>query len=62
MRLAGKASNILPVQAMQDIAGGGDQAVFAKSEHATLVGWSFCDIRLHLDNTHNGFAARGVHG
>lgn len=44
------------------IAGGGDKDILAKSEHATLAGWSFCDIRLHLDNTHNGFTARGVHG
>lgn len=57
-----QGEQILPAQAMQDIAAGGDAAVFAKSDHTELKGWSYRDMWWHTGNTHNGFAARGVHG
>ena len=57
-----QGQQILPAQAMQDIALGGDKAVFAKSDHPELKGWSYRDMWWHTGNTHNGFAARGVHG
>lgn len=57
-----QGEQILPAQAMQDIAAGGDQAVFAKSNHAELKNWSYRDMWWHTGNTHNGYAARGVHG
>ena len=57
-----QGEQILPAQAMQDIAAGGDQAVFAKSSHAELKNWSYRDMWWHTGNAHNGYAARGVHG
>ena len=53
---------ILPAQARQEIAAGGDPAVFANSDHTELKGRSYRDMWRQTGNTHNGFAARGVHG
>lgn len=53
---------ILPARAIEDIARGGSQAAFAKSDHPELPGWSYRDMWWHTANAHGAFAARGVHG
>ena len=57
-----QGQQILPAQAIKDIAAGGDPAVFAKSDHPDLAGWSYRDMWWHTGNKHGAYAARGVHG
>lgn len=53
---------IIPRQAVRDIAQGGDKKVFAKSGLTALAGWSYRDMWWHTGNANGAFAARGVHG
>lgn len=55
-------TQVLPARAIEEIAAGGNQAVFAKSGHSGLPGWSYRDMWWHTGNAHGAFAARGVHG
>lgn len=55
-------NEVLPASAIEDIAGGGSKAAFAKSDHPELSGWSYRDMWWHTGNEHGAFAARGVHG
>ena len=57
-----RGEQILPARAIEDIARGGSQAAFAKSDHSELPGWSYRDMWWHTANAHGAFAARGVHG
>lgn len=57
-----KGAQILPDRAIEDIAGGGSKAAFAKSGHPELPGWSYRDMWWNTENAHGAFAARGVYG
>lgn len=57
-----QGTQVLPAKAIEDIAGGGSKAAFAKSDHTELSGWSYRDMWWHTGNEHGAFAARGVHG
>lgn len=57
-----KGTQVLPARAIEDIAGGGSKAAFAKSGHPELPGWSYRDMWWNTGNAHGAFAARGVHG
>lgn len=48
-----KGQQILPAQAMEEIARG---------DHPELKGWSYRDMWWHTGNANGAFAARGVHG
>ncbi len=57
-----QGTQVLPAKAIEDIAGGGSKAAFAKSDHTELSGWSYRNMWWHTGNEHGAFAARGVHG
>ena len=53
---------ILPANAIRNIAEGGSKAAFAKSGFSALAGWSYRDMWWNTENKNGAFAARGVHG
>lgn len=53
---------VIPAQAVKEIAAGGSKAAFAKGDHPELTNWSYRDMWWHTGNAHGAFAARGVHG
>jgi len=54
---------ILPKALIEDIINGGNIEVFGKSIYKnTLKNWSYRNMWWIIHNTHNAFAARGVHG
>lgn len=53
---------VIPRQAVRDIAQGGNKQVFAKSGLTALAGWSYRNMWWHTGNANGAYAARGVHG
>ncbi len=53
---------VIPAEAVADIAKGGDKAKFAKAGYKTLPGWSYRDMWWQSNNDHGAFAARGIYG
>lgn len=53
---------VIPAQAVKEIAAGGSKVAFAKGDHPELTNWSYRDMWWHTGNAHGAFAARGVHG
>lgn len=51
---------VVPAEAVERIAAGGDKALFAKSDHPILDGWSYGGLWWHTDRA--AYAARGVYG
>lgn len=64
LRNGGKVGRkqIIPAAAVQDIANGGDKAVFARGDHPELVGWSYRSMWWNTGNADGAYCARGVHG
>lgn len=60
-KVAGRASRFYQCKLCR-ILPYADKAVFAKSDHPEVKGWSYRDMWWHIGNTHNGFTVRGVHG
>ncbi|PRY92056.1 hypothetical protein BCF33_2749 [Hasllibacter halocynthiae] len=53
-------TRIVPAEAVERIAGGGDRAAFEQSHYDDLEGWSYRSLWWHTDT--DAYAARGVHG
>ena len=65
LRNKGKVGNkqIIPEEAVELVAKGGDPNVFAKSEeYPKLKGWSYHNFWWITNNAHGAYMARGVHG
>ena len=65
LRNKGKMGNkqIIPEEAVELVAKGGDPNVFAKSEeYPKLKGWSYHNFWWITNNAHGAYMARGVHG
>ena len=65
LRNKGKLGNkqIIPEEAVELVAKGGDPNVFAKSEeYPKLKGWSYHNFWWITNNAHGAYMARGVHG
>lgn len=53
---------IIPTAAIERIRQGGDLQAFANSHYDSLKGWSYRSMWWITNNTHDAYAARGVHG
>ena len=54
---------IIPEEAAQLVASGGNPIAFAKSEeYPNLKGWSYHNFWWITNNSHDAYMARGVHG
>lgn len=53
---------IIPAKAVEEIAGGGDKAKFAKAGYQLLPGWSYKDMWWVTHNDHGAYMARGIYG
>lgn len=65
LRNRGKVGNkqVIPEEAVELVAKGGDPNVFAKSEeYPKLKGWSYHNFWWITNNAHGAYMARGVHG
>ena len=65
LRNKGKVGNkqVIPEEAVELVAKGGDPNVFAKSEeYPKLKGWSYHNFWWITNNAHGAYMARGVHG
>ncbi len=61
-RGAVKGARLFPASVIDNIAGGGDKAKFAKAGYTTLEGGSYRGMWWIFHNDHGAYAARGVHG
>lgn len=57
-----EGEQIIPVEAVQSIAGGGDRRAFAAAGYTALDGWSYRGMWWVTHNQHGAYMARGVHG
>lgn len=57
-----QGKEIIPAQAVEEIAAGGSKTAFVKGDHPELTNWSYRDMWWHTGNAHGAFTARGVHG
>ena len=65
LRNGGKLNGkqIIPLQAVKDVSGGGSQKAFAAGgEYPLLNGWSYHNMWWITNNDHGAYMARGVHG
>ena len=53
---------LFPKEVIENIRAGGDRKAFAKAGYKTLTGGSYRSMWWLFHNTHEAFAARGVHG
>ena len=53
---------LFPKEVVENIRAGGDKKAFAKAGYKTLTGGSYRSMWWVFHNTHDAFAARGVHG
>jgi hypothetical protein len=53
---------LFPKEVIENIRAGGDKKAFAQAGYKTLTGGSYRSMWWLLHNTHEAFAARGVHG
>jgi len=53
---------LFPKEVVENIRAGGDKKAFAKAGYKTLTGGSYRSMWWVFHNTHEAFAARGVHG
>ena len=59
---AWNGQQVIPAQAVTDMASGGSKEAFAKAGYPQLQGWSYRDMWWHTGNAHGAYTARGVFG